>query len=114
MERFQLDQLQVEIKGNRPQSGNRPQYHEFLRHISMSAGIYVLPPGSEDPQGPHNQDELYYVLSGSAVIEVGGEQKPVSPNSAVFIPAHVKHKFFDIEEEMTLLVIFSPAEDSNS
>ena len=33
-------------------------YLEFLRVSSMSAGLYVLSPGSADPQKPHNEDEL--------------------------------------------------------
>jgi mannose-6-phosphate isomerase-like protein (cupin superfamily) len=80
----------------------------------MSAGIYTLPTGSQDPQKPHNEDELYYVLNGTAVIEVGEEEKVVSPGSAVFVPAHTQHKFSAVKEELKVLVIFSPPEDSSS
>ena len=34
-------------------------YHEFLRVPDMSAGLYILPAGSKDPQQPHSEDEMY-------------------------------------------------------
>ena len=108
MDYYQIDQIRIE--SNRKESS----FLEFLRQETMSAGIYTLPAGSQDPQEAHNEDELYYVLGGSAVIEVSGQQKPVSPGSAVFVPAHVDHKFLNIEEDLAVLVIFSPVEDSSS
>jgi mannose-6-phosphate isomerase-like protein (cupin superfamily) len=91
-----------------------PTYQEFLLRTSMSAGIYTLPTGSQDPQEPHKEDELYYVLSGSGVIEVGEEKEAVSPGSAVFIPAYTHHRFSAVKEELKVLVIFSPPEDSST
>ena len=40
-------------------------YHEFLRVPDLSAGLYVLEAGASDPQSPHTEDELYYVISGA-------------------------------------------------
>ncbi len=39
-------------------------YHEFLRVPDLSAGIYVIEAGGTDPQSPHTEDELYYVVAG--------------------------------------------------
>lgn len=39
------------------------RFHYALRHGSMKCGLYA--PRSTDTQGPHAQDELYVVLSGS-------------------------------------------------
>jgi hypothetical protein len=39
-------------------------YLEFLRVPAMSAGLYLLDAGADDPQTPHAEDELYYVVSG--------------------------------------------------
>ena len=41
-------------------------YREFLRVPSMSAGLYVLAAGATDPQRPHHEDEMYYVVRGRA------------------------------------------------
>jgi len=85
-------------------------YEEFLRVESMSAGLYVLEPGATDPQTPHQQDEIYYVISGRAQIEVAGESRAVAPGSVVFVAKHVDHRFHSIEQRLELLVLFAPAE----
>ena len=73
----------------------------------MSAGIYVLPAGSIDAQSPHRQDELYYVVKGRARMRAGAEDRSLEPGRIVFVAAHVEHRFYDIEEELTSLS-FSP------
>ncbi|HXY15121.1 MAG TPA: cupin domain-containing protein [Terriglobales bacterium] len=85
-------------------------YLEFLRIPAMSAGIYVLPPGSTDPQSPHKQDELYYVVRGKARMKVASEDRPVVSGSVIFVAAGVEHRFYDIIEDLTVLVFFAPAE----
>jgi mannose-6-phosphate isomerase-like protein (cupin superfamily) len=86
---------------------------EFLRTPSLSMGLYVLPVGGADPQQPHTEDEVYYVLSGRAHIRVGEEDRPVQAGSLVFVAARVPHKFHSITETLTLLVFFAPAEGTN-
>lgn len=85
-------------------------YLEFLRIPAMSTGVYVLSAGSNDPQSPHNEDELYYVVSGRARMKVGSEDEAVSQGSVILVPARVEHRFYDIAEELTVLVFFAPAE----
>lgn len=85
-------------------------YLEFLRIPAMSAGMYVLPVGSTDPQTPHNQDELYYVVRGRAHMLVGNEDSEVTVGSVIFVEAHLEHRFHDIQEELVVLVFFAPAE----
>lgn len=85
-------------------------YLEFLRRPSMSMGLYTLPAGAYDPQDPHEQDEVYYVLQGRATLEVESVEQPVQSGSVVYVPAHAVHRFHTIEEELTVLVFFAPAE----
>jgi mannose-6-phosphate isomerase-like protein (cupin superfamily) len=85
-------------------------YHEFVRIPSMSVGVYVLGAGAVDTQSPHRQDELYYVLRGKAQMRADGQERPVRAGSVIFVAAGVEHRFYDIEEEITLLVLFAPAE----
>ncbi len=85
-------------------------YLEFLRRESLSAGLYLLPAGGQDPQGPHAEDEVYVVLAGRAVVTVGEEERPVAPGVVVFVEKHVEHRFHSIEEDLQLLVFFAPAE----
>jgi len=76
----------------------------------MSAGVYVLPPGGSDPQSPHKEDELYYVVRGRGRMRAGSEDQAVSAGSVIFVAAQVEHRFYDIAEELVVLVFFAPAE----
>ena len=88
------------------------RYHEFLRVPAMSAGVYVLPAGATDNQTPHNEDEIYYVVRGKAKMRLGREDRAVSEGDVIFVERALEHRFFDIAEELVLLVIFAPAESS--
>jgi len=98
----------AESEALRRSSGNR--YSEFLRVPAMSAGLYVLPAGSADTQSPHQQDEMYYVVRGRARLRAGSEDEAVSEGSIIFVAARVEHRFYEITEELVLLVMFAPAE----
>ncbi len=88
------------------------RYEEFLRHPSMSAGLYVLSAGGTDPQKPHTEDELYYVISGSATFECNERREVVGPGSVIFVEALAPHRFTDITEDLSVLVVFAPAEQA--
>ena len=85
-------------------------YLEFLRRDSLSCGLYVLEAGADDPQEPHQEDEVYLVLGGRARLEVAGRDQPVGPGSVVFVARTVPHRFADITERLSVLVFFAPAE----
>ncbi|MGA2190267.1 MAG: cupin domain-containing protein [Steroidobacteraceae bacterium] len=86
------------------------EYLEFLRESSMSAGVYVLPAGGVDRQSPHGQDEMYFVAKGRGRMRAGSEDHAIGPGSVIFVAAQVEHRFYDIAEELTVLVFFAPAE----
>ena len=83
---------------------------EFLRVPAMSAGVYRLRAGQEDPQTPHQEDEVYYVVSGRAVLRVGDAELAAVAGAVLFVEAQAEHRFERITEDLTLLVIFAPAE----
>lgn len=76
----------------------------------MSAGLYVLAPGATDPQRPHHEDEMYYVVRGRARFRAGDDDREVSAGSVLFVAAEVEHRFYDVSEELAVLVFFAPAE----
>jgi len=106
MRAFELD----DVETARRDAGSL--YEEFLRVPDLSAGLYVLEAGATDPQQPHREDELYYVVSGRARITVGNESRAVRAGSLVFVAAGVPHRFHDIEERLEVLVVFGPAESA--
>jgi quercetin dioxygenase-like cupin family protein len=97
-----------EIDRERALSGRG--YREFLHRTAMSAGLYVLPAGGTDPQHPHHEDEMYYVIRGRARFRAGDEDREVGAGSILFVAAQAEHRFYDISEELAVLVFFAPAE----
>ena len=89
-------------------------YHEFLRVPDLSAGLYILPAGSVDPQQPHTEDEVYYIIGGRGQIQVEGEDRSVQAGSVVFVKTADAHHFHTITEDLTILVIFAPARRSRA
>ncbi len=101
---WKIFELKDEI--GKQQDSGRP-YREFLRVPSLSSGIYTLPAGAKDLQGPHDEDEVYYVIRGHGRVRVGGEDQSVGAGSLLYVRATSEHSFFEIEEELTLLVFFA-------
>lgn len=104
MQAFELGQLVAKRKEL------NKLYLEFLKVPDLSVGVYELPAGSKDPQSPHTEDEVYYVIKGKARIRVADEERPVQPGSIVHVAKNVEHGFHSIEEDLTVLVFFAPAE----
>jgi mannose-6-phosphate isomerase-like protein (cupin superfamily) len=106
MQSFDLSTILTEReKSNRP-------WLEFLRVAALSTGVYHLKAGQADQQRPHTEDEVYYVLSGRASFRAGQEQQTVGPGRLIFVERLVEHRFYDVTEDLTVLVVFAPAEGS--
>jgi mannose-6-phosphate isomerase-like protein (cupin superfamily) len=108
MQAYELTQLISQ------QKDSNKLYLEFLKVPDMSMGLYVLPSGGTDPQSPHTEDEVYYVVSGRAQIRVADEEREVQGGSIIYVAKNVEHRFHSIEEELMVLVFFAPAEYSNT
>ena len=76
----------------------------MLRHGSMELRWYA-PPG-QDPQTPHDKDEVYVVVSGSGWFRRGDERVAFKPGDALFVAAHVQHRFEDFSDDFATWVIF--------
>jgi mannose-6-phosphate isomerase-like protein (cupin superfamily) len=89
---------------------NGKLYHEFLRVPEMSAGLYLLPADGQDPQKPHQQDEIYYLIRGKGKFFCDGQDFDIQAGSTLYVPKQVEHRFHSITEDLMILVIFAPAE----
>ncbi|MCA0454260.1 MAG: cupin domain-containing protein [Chloroflexi bacterium] len=95
------------------QSASGSPYLEFLKHLSLSVGLYVLPAGGMDGQQPHTEDEVYYVVSGRGMFRHADEDRPVQAGSVLYVAANVEHRFHSITEALQIIVFFAPAEYTN-
>lgn len=102
MQTFQLSQLLATLR-----LSHRP-WLEFLRAGSLSMGVYHLKAGQPDLQKPHTEDEVYYVVSGRASFRAGLENQTVGQGTLIFVERTIEHRFFDITEDLTVLVFFAP------
>lgn len=91
-------------------SGER--WREVMSVPDLSVGLYRLDKGAEDPQTPHTEDEIYFVMAGRGWLKVGEDDQEVRPGSIAYVPARAVHRFHDITEDLELLVLFAPAEGS--
>ena len=107
LEGLEVDAFDYEdIVRDRAESGNA--YLQFINKTTLSLGLYALPAGGEDPQSPHAEDEVYYIVSGRGTVEVAGERRPVQPGSIVYVARDVEHRFLEITEDLSILVFFAP------
>jgi mannose-6-phosphate isomerase-like protein (cupin superfamily) len=97
---FKVDELATRV------AGTEPRFLEFLRVPTLSCAVYRLPAGARDMQAPHLEDEVYFVVSGRARLRIGAEEHEAVPGSILYVKATSEHSFFDIEEDLTLIVVF--------
>lgn len=100
-----------EIEARRKRAGGL--YLEFLRIPPMSVGLYALHAGGVDPQTPHREDEVYFVIRGRAAITIAGRDYPVEPGETIFVPKGVDHRFHSVTDALELLVVFAPEESAD-
>jgi mannose-6-phosphate isomerase-like protein (cupin superfamily) len=58
----------------------------------------TLPEGGETERHYHKlSEELYYLLEGKGLMEIGGEEREVGPGDAILIPSGAWHQIKAIE-----------------
>lgn len=85
---------------------------EHLNVPDLSCGTYSIPAGGRDDQTPHTEDEIYICTSGRARLWTPTSTVEIEPGCVAFVPAGEEHRFIDITENLTVIVIFGPAEYS--
>lgn len=79
-------------------------FARLIRHGTLLVGLYT--PHGSDPQEPHPQDEVYFVHSGRGSFIRGDEREAFGPGDALFVPAHVPHRFEDFSDDLLVWVAF--------
>ena len=71
-----------------------------------SLRLVVFAPRDQDVQEPHEQDEVYIVVSGSGVLEIEGERFAFEPGDALFVPAGKRHQFREFGASFVTWAVF--------
>jgi len=90
------------------------QYREHLRVRDLSVGTFCIPVGGKDGQQPHAEDEIYVVVRGRARLVADSGEAAVGPGSVIYVPACESHEFTEVSEDLSILVVFAPAEGTRS
>lgn len=85
-------------------------YAEVLSTESMRVELAHFP--NPEPKTPHKEDELYVILAGAGRAQVGDETHDVAEGDVVYVEQGREHDFFDIEDEMTALVVFGDPQEA--
>lgn len=93
--------------------GSDPNHYvEHFRSADLSVGTYSIPARGLDDQTPHTEDEIYLVSTGTATIVTPSGAALVGPGSVIFVAAGEDHRFTDISEDLSLVVVFAPPYES--
>jgi len=104
---FDVDSVRARLEAG---NGGYEIVHESA---GLEIGVYVLVAPEPDHQQPHEDDEVYVVLSGSGVLTIEGEDFPVAEGQAIFVPARAEHQFTGYEG-LSVLVIFARGAQTTS
>jgi mannose-6-phosphate isomerase-like protein (cupin superfamily) len=74
------------------------------RRGTMSLEYYA--PRGSDLQRPHDQDELYVVISGNGTFVCGDRRTPFEPHDVLFAAAGQPHRFEDFTDDFGTWVVF--------
>ena len=100
-------------------AGLAPDRHDFAEFFhapgdTLSLTVARWPAGAIDDQQPHTEDEVYYIAAGRGVLTIGDEKVAVGHGSVAFVAAGIEHRFTDIDEDLEVLVLWSPARHANA
>ncbi len=84
--------------------GGSERWAVAFTHGTLELGLYA--PRGEDPQTPHDQDEVYIVMQGQGTLTVDGERHEFRPGDALFVPAGAVHRFEEFTPDLALWVVF--------
>ena len=77
---------------------------ELFAHGTLQIELYA--PDRVDNQEPHDQDEVYVVISGFGEFVNGDTRRPFEAGEALFVPAGVEHRFEHFTGDFATWVIF--------
>jgi mannose-6-phosphate isomerase-like protein (cupin superfamily) len=76
---------------------------------SVTQFVGYVPPGRA-PDHYHRYDEVIYILEGTGILHIGGEQSSFGPGSCIHLPRTLVHSLENTgDSELRLLGVFRPS-----
>ena len=76
----------------------------LLQHGSLTLKLSL--PVTPNQQSPHEQDEIYVIVSGKGFLVHDGKRDAFEPGDVMFVAAGTEHHFEDFSEDLAVWVIF--------
>ncbi len=88
---------------------------EALGARNLRANVYTLAEGSMSRHLHHEQEELYLVLEGTAVVDVDERQFRVGERDAIAVPARAWHRVANAGQgPLTFFVVAAPPAENDA
>lgn len=80
---------------------------------NFACGFVVLEAqGGQVPWHNHEQEEVYFIVSGEGEVCLGEERREIKKGQAVYIPSEIFHQLTNTgQEPMEMIYIYGPAGD---
>ena len=69
----------------------------------------VTPKGGPPLHLHNSQDEIFYIIEGEYLFQVGGEKFQMKAGDTIFLPRKVPHAFIQLSEKAKMHLTFQPA-----
>jgi len=98
--------------------GRAYEWHDVLFSIkaaaaetggALSVWEVTTRPGEEPQTHTHEEDEIFYVLSGSLTFNCGGQSFKVNDNGFMFLPRGIPHSYTIESDQARLLGLSTPS-----
>ena len=70
--------------------------------------LVFFAPRDKDYQTSHEENEFYFIISGSGRLMIGGEVFDFTPGDAFFVPAGERHCFSEFSDDFSTWAVFFP------
>ncbi|WP_094604607.1 hypothetical protein SPSIL_034900 [Sporomusa silvacetica DSM 10669] len=89
----------------------KPYISQKEHYLDVTCMLVKVAPGMEVPEHIHpQQDDILFPLSGKAIMWIDSVGDfPLTPGVAVRVPKGVRHKIYDVREELLIHDVFFPA-----
>ena len=82
------------------------------RRIDYRISTYQ-PKGHVEPHTHRVQEQIYHILEGEGLMELGAERRVVRRHDVIFVPPGVRHAIYNTGlTDLTFIVVTSPPEDA--
>ena len=97
--------IQDILAGGRKRQGLWAKKPEGMKSFEHFARITLRPGDTNNLHTHKDAEQVYFVMQGEGVIQVGEERENVSAGDVVFLPAKVQHGFFNTGDKQAIVYL---------